>query len=153
MPSVASTYRGGVDAHAPDDDAAGRRHRGLVLAGIVLVIGVPLTLATWLSERNVDQAASEMAEDLRISARLLDDIGALVSDQVRASGEGGDEDPLSEALGHGDALSGASFGAHQISAAYEVRWGLATRCVHLLVREDDVRTDITDSARCEPRSL
>lgn len=130
---------------APQDDAAGRRHRGLVLAAIVLVIGVPITGWTWLSERNVDREASALAEDVRIAARLVDDVGLL----------GGDDGTrqLAEALGHGDELAGAAFGTDEISAAYEVRWGFAARCVHLLLRPDEVRTDVTDSTSCEPREL
>lgn len=134
----------GVDTPAPDD-AAGRRHRGLVLAGIVLVVGVPITGWTWLSERNVDRDAAALAEDVRISARLVDDVGALARD--------GAPHRLAEAVGHGDELAGAAFGADEISAAYEVRWGFATRCVHLLVRPDEVRTEVTDSTSCEPREL
>lgn len=130
---------------APDDDAAGRRHRGLVLAGIVLVVGAPLTGWTWLSERNVDREAAALAEDVRIAARLVDDVGAF--------GAGDAPRRLAEAVGHGAELAGAAFGADEISAAYEVRWGFASRCVHLLVRPDEVRTDVTDSTRCQPRAL
>lgn len=153
MPRTA-TYREGVDAEAWDrDEADGRRRRGLVLAAIVLVIGVPVTVGTWLSERNVDRQAAEIAEDLRISARLLDDVGDLASDELRAPHGRGEVSPLADALGHGDALAGAAVGDGEISAVYEVRWGVATRCVHLLVRDDDVRTDVTDSSSCQPRPL
>lgn len=134
-----------MDAPAPHDDAAGRRHRGLVLATIVLLIGVPITGWTWLSERYVDRDAAALAEDVRIAARLVDDVGALARD--------GGPHPLADALGHGDELAGAAFGADEISAAYEVRWGFATRCVHLLLRPDEVRTDVIDSTSCEPREL
>lgn len=130
---------------ARNDDAAGRRHRGLVLAAIVLVVGVPITGWTWLSERNVDRAAADLAEDVRIAARLVDDIGDL----------GPERGPqrLAQAVGHGDDLAGAAFGLDGISAAYEVRWGFAARCVHLLIRAGVVRTDVTDSTRCAPREL
>lgn len=142
-----------MDAPAPRDDAGGRRHRGLVLAAVVLAVGVPVTGYTWLSERNVDERAAQVAEDLRIAARLVDDVGALRSDERGSSSDADGASPLAAALGHGDELAGASFGAEEISAAYEVRWGLATRCVHLLVRPDEVRTDVTDSTRCAPRAL
>lgn len=149
-----AAYRGGVDAAAWDrDEADGRGRRGLVLAAIVLVIGVPVTVGNWLSERNVDQRASEVAEDLRISARLVDDVGDLASRELLTSSARRDISPLADALGYGDALAGAAFGDGEISAVYEIRWGLATRCVHLLVRGDDVRTDVTDSASCQPRPL
>lgn len=149
-----AAYRDAVDAEAWDrDEADGRRRRGLVLAAIVLVVGVPVTVGTWLSERNVDRRASEVAEDLRISARLVDDVGDLAAGELLAASEPGEVSALADALGHGDALAGAAFGDGEISAVYEVRWGLATRCVHLLVRDDDVRTDVTDSASCQPRPL
>ncbi len=130
---------------APDDEAAGRRHRGLVVAAIVLVIGTPITAWTWLSERNVDRDAAALAEDVRIAARLVEDVGAL--------GRDGGRHRLAEAVGHGDDLAGAAFGIDEVSAAYEVRWGFASRCVHLLLRPDEVRTDVTDSTTCEPREL
>lgn len=137
-PGGGSAYRAVVD-----DGAQGRRRRGLILAGIVLVVGVPLTVTTWLSERNVDRQASEMADDLRRAGRQVDDVSGLAA-----------EEPLVEAMGHGDSFTGAVFGGTGISAAYETSWGLARRCVHLLLRDDaPVRTEITDSARCEPLAI
>ena len=136
-----------------DDDAEGRRRRGLILAGIVLVIGVPITVTTWLSERNVEREAAELAEDLRRAGRQVDDVAALAADELRASSTGGAE-PLAVALGHGDDFTGAAFGRTGISVSYETSWGLARRCVHLLLREDaPVRTEITDAATCRPLGI
>jgi hypothetical protein len=135
-----------------EGEAAGRRRRGLILAGIVLVLGVPLTVGTWLSERNVDRRADDMAEDLRIAGRLVGDVDALAVDERAFPWAGEGPSPLAQALGHGDSFAGAAFGDDAISAVYSVRWGLAARCVHLLVRDDEVRTDVTDSTSCEPRS-
>ena len=133
-----------------DEEAEGRRRRGLILAGIVLVIGLPLTIELWLSERNVDQQAEEMADDLRRAGRQVDDVGALWAEEVQASSSGSGE-PLAEALGSGDAFRGATFADGSISLVYETSWGLARRCVHLLLRDDaPVLTEITDSATCEP---
>lgn len=134
-----------------DEDADGRRRRGLILAGIVLVVGVPMTLATWVSERNVDQRAGELAEELRRAGRRVDDVAALAGDEALDSWDDTLHSPIVDALGHGDELSGAAAFGDEVSAAYEVRWGLATRCVHLLLREGSpVRTEITDSATCRP---
>ena len=134
-----------------DDEAEGRRRRGLILAGIVLVIGVPITVTTWLSERNVDRAASALAEDLRRAGRQVDDVAALAGDEALDGWDGNLDRPVAQALGHGDALAGVAAFGDDISAVYEVRWGLATRCVHLLLRDDaPVRTEITDSATCRP---
>ena len=145
---VRSAYRGTVD-----DEAQGRRRRGLILAGIVLVVGVPLTLTTWLSERNVDHQASEMAEDLRRAGRQVDDVSALSGDELRSYWNDSDE-PLTDALGHGDAFRGAAFGTTGVSLAYETSWGLARRCVHLLLRDDaPVLTEISDSASCQPLAI
>lgn len=133
------------------DEAEGRRRRGLVLAGIVLVIGVPITLTTWLSERNVDREASALAEDLRRAGRQVDDVASLAGEEALDIADGKIDRPVAQALGHGDALAGVAAFADDISAAYEVQWGLATRCVHLLLRDDaPVRTEITDSATCRP---
>jgi hypothetical protein len=134
-----------------DEEAEGRRRRGLILAGIVLVVGVPLTVTTWLSERNVDQQATELADDLRRAGRQVDDVAALTGDETLDGWDGNLDRPVAEALGHGDALAGVATFGDGISAAYEVRWGLATRCVHLLLRNDaPVRTEVTDSATCRP---
>ena len=136
-----------------DDEADGRRRRGLILAGIVLVLGVPLTVTTWLSERNVDRQASELAEDLRRAGRQVDDVSALAGDELRSSG-GGSGAPLTDALGHGDALRGAAFGTTGISLAYETSWGFGRRCVPLLLRDDaPVLTEITDAASCQPLAI
>ena len=136
-----------------DDEAQGRRRRGLILAGIVLVVGVPLTVTTWLSERNVDRQASELAEDLRRAGRQVDDVSALAGDELRSFGAGSG-DPLTDALGHGDAFRGAAFGTTGISLAYETSWGLGRRCVHLLLREDaPVLTEITDAASYQPLAI
>jgi hypothetical protein len=129
-------YRAVVDEDAP------RRRRGLVLAGIVLAVGLPLMVTTWLSEHNVDRRASEMADDLRRAGRQVDDVESLADDQ------------LPDVLGHGDALRGALFGTTGVSVAYETSWGLSRRCVHLLLRDDvPVRTEITDSASCRPLGI
>lgn len=138
---------------AGDADADGRRRRGLVLAGIVLVVGVPLTVTTWLSERNVDRQASELAEDLRRAGRQVDDVSGLAGAELTSYWD--DEgNPLAEALGHGEAFRGAAFGTTGISLAYETSWGLANRCVHLLLRDDaPVLTEITDSASCQPLAI
>lgn len=136
-----------------DDDAEGRRRRGLILAGIVLVVGVPITVTMWLSERNVDRQAEALAEDLRRAGRQVDDVGALASDELAAMWDGSGH-PLADALGHGDQFRGAAFGDTGISLAYESSWGFARRCVHLLLRDDaPVRTEITDSAACQPLGI
>ena len=133
-----------------DEDAGGRRRRGLVLAGIVLVVGVPLLVALWLSDRNVDREADRLAEDLRRAGRQVDDVAGLSADETTSVWDGSDE-PLLDALGHRDELTGAAFGTTGISLSYETSWGLARRCVHLLLRDDaPVRTAITDSASCQP---
>lgn len=136
-----------------DEEAHGRRRRGLVLAGIVLLVGVPLTVTTWLSERNVDRQASEMAEDLRRAGRQVGDVSTLAGDEL-TSYWNDSGNPLADALGHGDAFRGVAFGATGISLAYETSWGLGRRCVHLLLRDDaPVLTEITDSASCQPLAI
>ncbi len=136
-----------------DEDAAGRRRRGLVLAAIVLVVGVPMMLAITLSERNVDRQADELADDLRRAGRQIDDVDDLAGDQLQANRDGSDS-PLLDALGHREELTGAAFGETGVSLSYETSWGLARRCVHLLLRDDaPVRTEVTDSARCEPLGI
>lgn len=136
-----------------DDGAQGRRRRGLILAGIVLVVGVPLTVSTWLSERNVDRQASEMAEDLRRAGRQVDDVSTLAGRELTSSWNDSGN-PLADALGHGDAFRGAAFGTTGISLAYETSWGFGHRCVHLLLRDDaPVLTEITDSASCQPLGI
>lgn len=136
-----------------EDEAQGRRRRGLILAGIVLVVGLPLTVTTWLSERNVDRQASEMAEDLRRAGRQVDDVSTLAGDELRSYADGSG-DPLTDVLGHGDAFRGAAFGTTGISLAYETSWGFGRRCVHLLLRDDaPVLTEITDSATCQPLAI
>lgn len=136
-----------------DDDAQGRRRRGLILAGIVLAVGVPLTVTTWLSERNVDRQAGEMAEELRRAGRQVDDVSTLAGDELTSYWNDSD-DPLTDALGHGDAFRGAAFGTTGISLAYETSWGFGRRCVHLLLRDDaPVLTEITDSATCRPLGI
>lgn len=136
-----------------DQDADGRRRRGLILAGIVLVVGAPLMVTTWLSERNVDRQAVALADDLRRAGRQVEDVEALAADELAASWDGSGE-PLVEALGHGEEFTGAAFGTTGISLSYETSWGLARRCVHLLLRDDaPVRTEITDSASCQPLGI
>lgn len=137
-----------------DEDAQGRRRRGLILAGIVLVIGVPMTMTIWLSERNVDRQASDMAEDLRRAGRQVDDVAALAREDMVDTWDATAHSSIVDTLGHADAFRGSTSIGDDISAAYEVQWGLATRCVHLLLREDaPVRTEITDSATCRPLPL
>lgn len=110
----------------------------MILAGIVVVVGLPLMVTTWLSEHNVDRQANEMAEDLRRAGRQVDDVQSLTDDRLPD-------------LGHGDAFRGAVFGTTGISLAYETGWGLSRRCVHLLLADETpVRTEITDSASCRP---
>jgi hypothetical protein len=133
-----------------DEHAEGRRRRGLVLAAVVLAVGVPVTATTWLSERNVDQQAGEMAEDLRRAGRQVGDVSGLAADELGSSWDGSGE-PLDDVLGHGEAFAGAIVGTTGISLAYETSWGLARRCVHLLLRDGaPVLTEITDSASCRP---
>ncbi len=116
-------------------------------------MGVPLTVTTWLSERNVDRQASEMAEDLRRAGRQVDDVSALSGEELRSYWNDTGE-PLTDALGHEDAFRGAAFGATGISLAYETSWGFGRRCVHLLLREDaPVLTEITDSSSCQPLAI
>jgi hypothetical protein len=138
-----------VDAPAPADDAGGRRRRGLILAAIVLAVGVPATSYAWLSDRNADRAASALAQDVRIAGRLVDDVADLWARET-TSWYGDDASAIDEALGHGDARTGAVFDDGALSVAYEVRWGLAPRCVLLLVRDDEVRTAVLDTASCTP---
>lgn len=136
-----------------DDDSDGRRRRGLVLAGIVLVVGVPMMVTVWVSERNVDRQATELADDLRRAGRQVDDVSSLAPDDL-SSPRAGAADPLVDALGHGDDLTGAIYGESGVSASYETSWGIARRCVHLLVPDDaPVRTEITDSATCRPLGI
>lgn len=124
-----------------------------MIAGVVLAVGVPLTATTWWSERNVDRQASEMAEDLRRAGRQVADVSALAADELGSAWDGSGE-PLDDALGHGEAFSGAIFGTTGISLAYETSWGLARRCVHVLLRDDaPVLTEITDSASCQPLAI
>lgn len=117
------------------------------------MIGVPITLTTWLSERNVDREADALAEDLRRAGRQVDDVAALSSDELTSMWDGSGH-PLEDALGHGDQFRGAAFGDTGISLAYESSWGFSRRCVHLLLRDDaPVRTEITDSATCQPLGI
>ena len=137
-----------------DEEADGRRRRGLILAAIVLVVGIPLTLGNWVSERNVDQRAGELAEDLRRAGRQVDDVASLAGEDVVDTWDATAHSSIVDALGHADELRGAASIGDDITAAYEVRWGLATRCVHLLLRDDaPVSTEITDSATCRPLPL
>lgn len=136
----------------PDDEAGGRRRRGLIIAGVVLAVGVPITGWTWLSERNVDREATAVAQDLRTRSRFVDDVADLATEEL-ASGrtdDGGGRSPLGSALGNEDRFAGALFADDAISAAYEVRRGFASRCVLLRLSDDDVRTEVRDSSRCEP---
>lgn len=136
-PSRCRAYRAVVD-----EDTPRRGRRGLILAGIVVVIGLPLMLTIWVSEHNADRQASAMADDLRRAGRQVDDVRSLADDE------------LPDVLGHGDELRGAIFGTTGISVAYETSWGLSRRCVHLLLRDDTpVRTEITDSASCRPLGI
>jgi hypothetical protein len=136
-----------------DADADGRRRWGLILAGTVLVIGVPLMVTIWLSEHNVDRQAAGLADDLRRAGRQVDDIAGLAGDEA-LDGWDGSAEPLVEALGHGDQFTGAAFGDTGISVSYETSWGFARRCVHLLLRDDaPIRTEITDSATCKPLGI
>ena len=124
-----------------------------MLAGIVLVVGVPLTVGNWVSERNVDQQASELAEDLRRAGRRIDDVAALARAEELSRMEG-PVDPVSDALGRPEGFRGVLVGETGISVAYETSWGLARRCVHLLLRDDaPVRTEVTDSAACRPLAI
>ena len=133
-----------------DEEAEGRRRRGLILAGIVLVIGIPVTVTNWVSERNVDREADALAEDLRRAGRQVE-LGSLASPATTDLERSIEEGPLVEALGHGDALTGYALGNGGLSVSYEVEWGWARRCVHLLVRDDaPVRTQISDAALCRP---
>lgn len=122
---------------------------------MVLVFGVPATGYAWLSERNAGQQADELAEELRRAGRQVDDVAGLSGDEVGS--DGGDaaaERPLVEALGHGDALVGYAASDSGISVVYETSWGLARRCVHLLLRDGSpVRTAVTDSATCRPLGI
>lgn len=146
--AAGGAYRGSVDG-----DAGGRRRRGLVLAGIVLVVGVPLLVALWLSDRNVDRQAEALADDLRRAGRQIDDVAALAADET-PSVRDGSEQPMLDALGHRDEFTGAAYGTTGISLSYETSWGLARRCVHLLLRDDaPIRTAITDSATCRPLGI
>ena len=141
-------YRGGVDA-----EADGRRRRGLLLAGIVLVIGLPLTITNWVSERNVDRQADALADDLRRAGRQIDDVAGLAAEELTSTWDGSGE-PLLDALGHQEEFTGAAFGTTGISLSYETSWGFARRCIHLLLRDDaPVRTEITDTASCQPLGI
>jgi hypothetical protein len=144
-----------VHGGAPDDDAPGRRRRGLIIAGVVLAVGVPITGWTWLSERNVDREAAAVAQDLRTRSRFVDDVAELAADELTSAwgDDGRERSPLAAALGNQDRFAGALFGGEAISAAYEVRWGFASRCVLLRLSDDDVRTEVRDSSRCEPLAL
>jgi hypothetical protein len=134
-----------------DDEADGRRRRGLILAGIVLAVGIPVTVTNWVSERNVDREASALAQDLRRAGRQVDDISGLAGDESLDGWDGNLDRPLAQALGHGDALTGYALGNRGLSVSYEVEWGWARRCVHLLLREDaPVLTEISDAAICGP---
>ena len=115
------------------------------------MVGVPLTLGNWVSERNVDREAKELAQDLRRAGRQVDDIGSLAPGEAAQLDQWAEQGPLVEALGHGDALTGYALGNGGLSVSYEVEWGLARRCVHLLLRDDEpVRTEVIDSAVCRP---
>jgi hypothetical protein len=134
-----------------DDEAGGRRRRGLIIAGVVLAVGVPITGWTWLSERNVGREAAAVAQDLRTRSRFVDDVAGLAAEELTsARANDGERSPLGSALGNEDRFAGALFADDAISAAYEVRWGIASRCVLLLLSDDDVRTEVRDSSRCEP---
>lgn len=137
-----------------DEDAAGRRRRGLIIAAVVFVVGTPLTVFTWLSERNAAERANDLAADVTASAERIDDLSTVIADEMVTMWEGGPEpDPLTQALGHEDELSGAAFGDDVVSVAFRTRWGLATRCVHVLIRPDDVHTEITEDDACGPRPV
>lgn len=134
-----------------EDDADGRRRRGLILAGIVLVVGIPVTVTNWVSERNVGREATSLAEDLRRAGRQIDDVAVLAGDESVDGWDGNLDRPLVTALGHGDALTGYALGNGGLSVSYEVEWGWARRCVHLLLRDDaPVLTEISDAAICGP---
>lgn len=116
-------------------------------------MGVPLLLALWLSDRNVDQQAESLADDLRRAGRQVDDVAGIAADGA-VSSSGGPDDRLLDVLGHRNDFTGAAFGTTGISLSYETSWGFARRCVHLLLRDDaPVRTAITDSATCQPLGI
>ena len=135
-----------------DDAAAGRRRRGLILAGIVFLVGAPLVILDEVSDRKADARAESLADDLRATAGRIDDVSALVTSEV-TSWDSGDEGPLQRSLGSHDGFEGASFGEDVIALAYQTGWGLADRCVHLLIRPAAASTEITSSADCRPRTV
>lgn len=133
-----------------DEDAEGRRRRGLIIAAVVFVVGAPLLTFDWISDRNVDRQARQLAEDLRAAAAEIGDVSALAADET-VSLWSGEPSAVGQALGHEDEFEGATYGGDTITAAFSTRWAMATRCVHLVIEDEEVIIDITDDRRCAPR--
>ncbi|MFP5322021.1 MAG: hypothetical protein ACLGIC_09255 [Acidimicrobiia bacterium] len=133
------------------EEAAGRRRRGLIIAAVVAAIGIPLALEDWWSTRQVEQEAQAVAAEVSVAADAVGDPVALGSEELLAL-SAGEPSPIDAALVHGERRRGVALVDGGFTTVYEVRHWLQTRCVHLAVTVEGVRTDIEDTDRCVARS-
>lgn len=136
-----------------DNNAPDRRRRGLIIVAVIAVVGIPLTLIDWYSNREADAQAVALASELTERARGISDIEGLAAESSLWAGQPEGVDPVQAALGHEDNYRGTSFGDGSFVAAFETEWGLASRCGHVLVVTDDVSTVIEDDQDCHPQAI
>lgn len=131
------------------EEAAGRRRRGLIIAGVIAAVGIPLALVDWWSGREVERRAEAVAVELRAAAAEVDDPVGLAGDELVA-GWTGEEGRLDAVLGHGEQRRGLVAFDGGLAAAYEVTYWLETRCVQLRLTRDEARVEVEDSTTCAP---
>lgn len=132
------------------EEAAGRRRRGLIIVAVIAVIGIPLTLAGWWAEREVERAADELADELLVAAEQVGDPVALAGDEVLSWGAG-EPSPVIRVLGRAQGWRGVAPVDGGFVVAYEVTRWLESRCVKLLVTAAGALAQVDDGSRCGPR--
>ena len=132
-----------------DDDAAGRRRRGLLIALVVFVVGTIGIVSTEVSDWMADRRAEQLGDELLDASAAIDLGGLSAGDQVLAWEDAGPNSYV-EILGHDGSYAGGTFEPGNLRFWYRTSWGLSTRCVRLTVGTDYRGVATTDSGRCGP---
>ena len=135
-------------------EQAARRRRGVVIAAVAALLIVPVWVFSAISNRRADERAERVVDEVENIADELgpDELETLIVRSLTDDAYDGKDahDLFAPVAGR---IVGSAYGNMELSVTFEAGWGMANRCIHVLIRAENMTTDVTSGSSCDVRLI